>query len=221
LVEVHAKWLWFGSEPFGSSTFTYPVNRMEKQEFEKMNKKLLLGILCVAVVAIAGTAAFSDTWLSRYKNIVLKTGSSQNILLFDDCEARIPVYDNYQNVQQGGLYEFAIYVLNTGTAPVYITYLPTDININGGQTRFHVTVQVIGFGMPCEMIANNIPLPTGIASLPYNLPEKNTATPTAGFPLSPNKMIKLDITVRVDSVDLSSQPIGGWVIPFEVVSVSV
>jgi hypothetical protein len=124
-------------------------------------------------------------------------------------------------VQQGGSYEFAVYVLNTGTAPVYITYLPTDVIADGSQTRFHITVNVIGFGMPCEMIANNIPLPAPIASLPYALPEKNTAAPTAGFPLNPNKMIKLDITVRCDSVDLTNQPVLGWKIPFEVVSVSV
>lgn len=196
-------------------------DNVEKQEFERMNKKLLLGILCIAIVAVAASGVYADTWLSRFKNIVLKTGSSQNILLFDDCAATMPVYDNYQNVQQGGNYEFAIYVLNTGTAPVYITYLPTDVNINGGQTRFHITVNVIGFGMPCEMIANNIPLPSPIASLPYALPEKDVTKPSSGFPLNPNKMIKLDITVRVDSVDLSSMPPTGWVIPFEVVSVSI
>jgi hypothetical protein len=186
-----------------------------------MNKKILFGILAVAIVAIVGTAAFSDTWLSQKTNMYLKTGSSQNIALFDDCNARCPAQEIYQCVEQGGSYEFAMYVLNTGTAPVYITYLPTDVNTDGGQTRFHITVQVIGFGMPCEMIANNIPLPTGISSLPYNLPEKSTAAPTSGFPLNPNKMIKLDITVRVDSVDLSSQPIGGWKVPFEVVSVAI
>ena len=185
-----------------------------------MNKKLLLGILCIAIVAVAASGVYADTWLSKFKNIVLRTGSSQNICLFDDCAATIPVYDNYQNVQQGGSYEFAIYVLNVGTAPVYITYLPTDISTNGGQTRFHITVNVIGFGLPCEMTANNIPLPTGF-TLPYALPEKNVNVATTGFPLSPNKMIKLDITVRVDSVDLTGQPTLGWVVPFEVVSVAV
>ena len=186
-----------------------------------MNKKLLLGILCIAVVGIMATAAFSDTWLSKYKNIYVKTGSSQGICLFDDCNAMRPASEEIQMVQQGGTYEFAVYVLNTGTAPVYITYLPTDVIADGSQTRFHITVNVIGFGMPCEMIANNIPLPAPIASLPYALPEKNTAAPTAGFPLNPNKMIKLDITVRCDSVDLTNQPVLGWKIPFEVVSVAV
>jgi hypothetical protein len=186
-----------------------------------MYKKLLLGILCIAVVGIMATAAFSDTWLSQYKNIYVKTGSSQGIALFDDCNAECPVSEVVQSVQQDGSYEFAVYVLNTGTAPVYITYLPTDVNTDGGQTRFHITVNVIGFGMPCEMILNNIPLPTGLCQLPYALPEKNVNAPTAGFPLSPNKMIKLDITVRVDSLDLNNQPVLGWKIPFEVVSVAV
>ena len=186
-----------------------------------MNKKLLLGILCVVAIAIVGTAAFADTWLSRINNIYLKTGSSQNIALYKDCDAKYAPEDFIQLVEQDGVYEFSLYVLNTGTTSVYITYLPTDVSTDGGQTRFHITVQIIGYGLPCQMIANNIPLPTGIASLPYNLPEKSTANPTAGFPLMPNKMIKLDVTVRVDSIDLSSQPALGWRIPFEVVSVSV
>ena len=186
-----------------------------------MNKKLLLGILCIAIIAISASAVYADTWLSRFKNIVLKTGSSQDIILYEDCAATVRVSDNLQNVKQGGSYEFALYVLNTGTAPVFITYLPTDVNLNGGQTRFHITVDVIGYGMPCEMIMNNIPLPTCVCNLPIALPEKNINSPSTGFPLSPNKMIKLDITVRVDSVDLSSQPELGWVIPFEIVSVAV
>ena len=186
-----------------------------------MNKKLLLGILCVAAIAIVATSAFADTWLSKFNNIYLKTGSSQNIALYKDCDAKYVPEDFIQLVEQDGVYEFALYVLNTGTNTVYITYLPTDVSTDGGQTRFHITVQVIGYGLPCQMIANNIPLPTGIASLPYNMPEKSLGSPTSGFPLMPNKMIKLDITVRVDSIDLSSQPALGWRIPFEVVSVSV
>ena len=155
------------------------------------------------------------------KNIYLKAGTSQSIMLFDDCDARCPASDWIQCVEQGGDYAFALYVLNTGTSPVYITYLPTNVNLDGGQTRFTVAVQVIGFGMPCEMIANNIPLPAGVDSLPFTLPEKNTQMPDQGFPLNPNKMIKLDVTVHVDSVDLTNQPMMGWKIPFEVVSVSV
>jgi hypothetical protein len=186
-----------------------------------MNKKLLLGILCIAIIAVTASGVYADTWLSRFKNIILKAGTAQNILLFDDCAATVPVSDNFQNIQQGGSYEFAIYVLNTGTAPVYITYLPTDVSLSGGQTRFHITVNVIGFGLPCEMIANNIPLPTGITSLPYALPEKSVTAPTTGFPLNPNKMIKLDITVRVDSVELSANGTAAWIIPFEVVSVAL
>jgi hypothetical protein len=213
----------FGSERnhLGHQLLLTHSTEWNNRSLKEMNKKLLLGILCVAVIAISASAALSDTWLSKFKSIYVKTGSSQGICLYDDCNAERVAGMEVQAVQQGGSYEFAVYVLNTGTAPVYITYLPTDINTDGGQTRFHITVQVIGFGMPCEMIANNIPLPTGIASLPYNLPEKNVNTPTAGFPLNPNKMIKLDITVRCDSVDLTSQPLVGWKIPFEVVSVSV
>jgi len=212
----------FGSEGnhLGHQLLLTHSTEKSNRSLKKMNKKLLLGILCIAVVGIAATSVFADTWLSKYKPIWVKTGSSQGICLFDDCYAMRPSNDEFQCVEQGGVYEFAVYVLNTGTAPVYITYLPTDINIDGSQTRFHITVDVIGYGMPCEMIANNIIPPAGI-TLPYSLPEKSTAAPTAGFPLNPNKMIKLDISVRVDSVDLTNQPAMGWKIPFEVVSVAV
>ncbi len=191
-----------------------------------MNKKLLLGILAVAIVAIAGTAAYADTWMSKFNNIYIRTGSTQEVKLFCDCDARFEVQPWTQAVEEDGIYEFSLYVLNTGTSPLYITYLPTDFNPNAdaGQTRMHIAVQVIGFGLPCQMIANNIPLPTGIASLPYTLPEKSTANPTAGFPLASNKMIKLDITLTVQSLDLNHTPdsmLGTWKIPFEVVSVAI
>ena len=190
-----------------------------------MNKKILLGILAIAVVAIAGTAAFADTWMSKFNDIYIKTGSSQEICLFQDCDARWVANDGWcESVEQGGVYEFSLYVLNTGSRMVYITYLPTDFSANAGQTRFRVTVNVIGFGMPSQMIANNIPLPAGISSLPYALPEKNVNTPSTGFPLNPNKMIKLDVSVEVISVDLNQAPnIWGtrWTIPFEVVAVSI
>jgi hypothetical protein len=186
-----------------------------------MNKKLLLAIVCIAVIGIAETAVFAASWMSKFNNIYLKTGSSQNLALFSDCDATHTTEDWIQLVQAGGTYGFSAYVLNTGTSPLYITYLPTDISTDGGQTRFHITVNVIGYGLPCQMVANNIPLPTGIAALPYALPEKSTATPNAGFPLNPNNMIKLSITVQVDSVDLSSQPTLGWMIPFEVCSAAV
>jgi hypothetical protein len=90
------------------------------RSLKRMNKKLLLGILCIAVVGIMATAAFSDTWLSKYKNIYVKTGSSQGICLFDDCNAFFPAPEEIQMVQQGGSYEFAVYVLNTGTSVHHI-----------------------------------------------------------------------------------------------------
>jgi hypothetical protein len=103
-----------------------------------------------------------------------------------------------------------VYVFNDGTEMVYITYLPTDVTLDGGQTRFHITVDVINYGVPCQMTDNNLQLPTGVASLPFALPEKNIIAPTAGFPLGPNKMIKLDVMVRVDSVDTGTGGSGSW-----------
>jgi archaellum component FlaG (FlaF/FlaG flagellin family) len=184
-----------------------------------MNKKLLLGVLCIAVVALGAASVVADTWMSRIVNFSFTTGTSQNIELFRDCSATLAPETWNQMVTQGNTYEYTLYVENDGTELLYITYLPTNVVFDAGQTRFYVTVAVINFGVACQMTDNNIPLPTGITSLPFALPEKNVNAPNAGFPLAPNKMIKLDVMVRCDSVDLNH--VGGWQIPFEVVGVSI
>jgi hypothetical protein len=208
--------LWFGNEPFGSSGFTYSGNKPLNQEFEKMNKKLLLGVLCIAVIAVAGASVLADTYFSKKVKFYINSGGSQDICLFNDCWAQSAASDWTQPVTEGNTYEYAIYVLNVGTEQVYITYLPTDINKDTGQTRFHITVNVIEFGMTCQM-DGQVPRPTGFI-IPYALPEKNTANPTAGFVLAPNKMIKLDISLRVDAVDLNTK---AWDFDFEVISCTV
>ena len=186
-----------------------------------MNKKLLFGVLCIAVVAFGATAVVADTWMSRLLTFTFRTGTMQSIKLWKNCEATFAPEPWIQAVSQGNTYEYTLYVLNDGTELVYITYLPTDVTLNAGQTRFHITVDVINYGVPCQMTDNNLQLPTGVSSLPYALPEKSIANPSAGFPLGPNKMIKLDVMVRVDSVDLGTNMTGSWTIPFEVVGVSI
>ena len=209
---------WFGKEPVGSSTFTYSPTRIEVKEKKKMNKKLLLGILAIALVAIVGTTVVADSWKSKFLGFRLNAGGTQSLYLYKDCWAFFTAEGWTQSVTEGNTYEFSVYVLNTGTELMYITYLPTDVNRDNGQTRFRITVDVINYGLPSQMTDNNIALPTGIASLPYALPEKNVATPTNGFPLMPNKMIKLDISIEVFSVDLNT---GTWTFDFEVIGVAV
>ena len=184
-----------------------------------MNKKLLLGILCIAVVGIGAASVVADTWMSRYVSFSFTTGSMQNISLFKDCAASAPPETWTQVVTQGNTYEYTLYVENDGTDLVYITYLPTQVSFDNGQTRFYITVNVLNFGVKCQMTGNNIPLPIGVQELPFALPEKNLLQPTGGFPLAPNKMIKLDVMVRVDSIDLNH--VGPWVVPFEVVACKI
>ena len=186
-----------------------------------MNKKLLLGVLCIAVVAFGATAVVADTWMSRLLTFTFRTGSMQSMSLWKDCNKMYAPEPWVQSVSQGNTYEYTLYVFNDGTELVYITYLPTDVTTDGGQTRFHITVDVINYGVPCQMTDNNLQLPTGVLSLPFALPEKSIANPSAGFPLGPNKMIKLDVMVRVDSVDLGTESSAGWIVPFEVVGVSI
>jgi hypothetical protein len=54
--------------------------------------------------------------------------------------------------------------------------------------------------------------------LQYALPEKSTAAPGAGFPLDPNKMIKIDVKVQVLSVYTTGA--ATWSLNFEIVGES-
>lgn len=183
-----------------------------------MNKKLLLGVLCVAIVGIVATSVVADTWISRFKTIRFFTGSTVNFALYENCEGTMPICTNVLTVAQGQHYQFTLYAYNNGTNLLYITYLPTTISQDGGQTRMTITVDVIEYGVPSQM-GGAVPLPTGISSLPWVMPEKSISNPTNGFPLAPTKMIKLLVEVRVDSIDMSA----AWPkdINFEVVGVSV
>src|SRR3990170_6563356 len=107
--------------------FYLPSEQSLNQEFEKVNKKILLGILCIAVVAIAGASVLADTYKSKTVRFYVNSGGSQDICLFDDCWALRKATDWHQPVTEGNTYEYALYVLNTGTEMVYITYLPTDV----------------------------------------------------------------------------------------------
>lgn len=166
-----------------------------------MNKKLLFVVLAVALVATCATVSvLSDTWLDSFITLTAQTGSLQSMAIYTDCAATtVATSHDFGVVTQGNTYEWTIYVLNTGSEQMIITYFPTDKTFDGGQSSFTINVNVIEYGVPCQM-TDNIPLPPSIVSLPYVLPEKNVAIPEIGFPLMPTKMVKLDIMLTVNRV---------------------
>ena len=180
-----------------------------------MNKKMLFGILAIALVGAAAAASVaSDTWLDRFLTITMKTGSLQSMEIFDDCAATTVVTGHdFGMVTQGNSYEWTVYVLNCGSEQMYITYDKTWYEQDAGQSKFYVNVTVIEYGVPCQM-SGSIPSPV---KLPVYLQEKNTANATQGFCLPPTKMIKLDITIRADRVVVGKS----YSFQFEIAGVSV
>jgi hypothetical protein len=110
-----------------------------------------------------------------------------------------PVAHNFGMVSEGNTYEWPIYVVNNGSKQVYITYLPTTFSYDYGQTSGKIVVTVIAYGLPCET-AGLLSPPLCPNQLPYNLPEKDPAHPLTGFLLMPNKVIKLDVKLTINSI---------------------
>jgi hypothetical protein len=89
------------------------------------------------------------------------------------------------------MYEVTMYVKNTGTEALFITYLPTNLSWDGRQTRMTTTVYVIeGPATYCQL--NPIE--------PVPLLEKDPLICDRGFLLTPGKVIKLDVILTVASL---------------------
>ena len=189
-----------------------------------MNKKLI-GIFAVAIFAFSMAAVLSDTWVDRAASFTFNSSANGNLVsigLFADCAASVPlastgVAHDFGLVAQGNTYEWTIYVLNNGAEQVYLTYSPTVFTANGGQTAAMIAVQAIAYGVPCETSGTTLVPPLEANRLPYNLPEKTVANPTAGFLLMPNKIVKLDVKLSVISVDAGLS----FTVPFMIAGVNV
>ena len=189
-----------------------------------MNKKLI-GILAVAIFAFSMAAVLSDTWVDRAASFTFNSSTNSNLVsigLFADCAASVPlastgIAHDFGLVAQGNTYEWAIYVLNNGAEQVYLTYSPTTFTANGGQTAALIAVQAIAYGVPCETSGTTLVPPLTANALPYNLPEKNVNTPTNGFLLLPDKIVKLDVKLTVQSVDAGLT----FTVPFQISGVNV
>jgi hypothetical protein len=146
----------------------------------------------------------------------MRTGSLQSLAIYEDCAGTVVAMSHdFGIVTQGNTYEWTMYVLNTGSEAMQITYLPSHYMENGGQSSFTINVNVIEYGVPCQMSPNVITPPAG-HSLPEALPEKVPSQPNLGWPLMPTKMIKLDIILHADAVIVGAN----YVIMFEISGVA-
>ena len=181
-----------------------------------MNKKFVIGIIAIALIASAAAAvlasAVSTQWTDYNMPLTatVSTGTSA-LTITSDANAAVAVAShNFGSITVGQSYEWTFYIYNSGAVGQYITYLPTNYGM--GQTSISLTATVVEYGVPGEMPLPNLALTgTGVTALPFALPEKNTAIPAQGFYLMPSMMIKLDVKITVSQLD--GTPIN---IPFEI-----
>jgi hypothetical protein len=154
-------------------------------------RKAIFVLIGIALVSIVGFSALSNMWTSTSISMHAAPGGSLNLRLFEDCAMLTPatVHD-WDGITQGQHYEWSLFVYNPpGSVGLYITYLPTDLWFNDNQTHLIITVNVVQFGLPCQL-----------SPASQALPEKNPLTPANGYFLPATKMIKLDIDLFVESV---------------------
>lgn len=154
-------------------------------------RKAIFVLIGIALVGIVGFTALSNMWTSAVIRMHAAPGGSLNLILFEDCDMVTPATaHDWDGITQGQHYEWSLFVYNPpGSVGLYITYLPTDLWFNDNQTHLVITVNVVKFGLPCQL-----------ADVLEPLPEKNPATPSLGYWLPATKMIKLDIDLYVESV---------------------
>jgi len=157
-----------------------------------MNRKTV-GILSIALVAmLTMTYAVSMTWTSSKISMTAGSASIISLGIYEDCDTTIPFCSHdWNGVVQDQVYEVTVYVRNTGTEAVYLTYLPTDLSFDHDQTRMTTRVYIIeGPATPCQLNpVDRIPLP-----------EKIPTYCDQGFLLTPGKVVKLDIELFVHSL---------------------
>ena len=153
-------------------------------EGKMMKKRFLVGVFMVAVVALSVAQVLTQTWTSATISMHAGTVSTVGIALFEDCATTVPINSwDWNGVTQDNTYELHVYIKNTGTETLVITYLPTLIDFYDNQAQFRLDVTVMEFGMPCQLyLVDWVPMP-----------EKDVAYPELGYELPPGKVIKVDI----------------------------
>jgi hypothetical protein len=149
----------------------------------------LFAVISIALVSVVGYGALSNMWTSAIIHMHCGTASAVTLALYEDCDRTVlATIHDWDGVSQGQHYEWSIFVYNSADLGLYITYLPTDIWFNDNQTHFIITVNVVKFGLPCQLNDVNA-----------ILPEKDYARPTNGYWVPSRKMIKIDIDFYVES----------------------
>lgn len=157
-----------------------------------MSRKLVAGILIIAIAAMSVTRVLMLTWTSCTIHMHAGTASVVNIGQFSDCACTMPIDAwDWDGITQGNTYELHVFVKNTGTEGIYLTYLPTVIEFYDGQATFIITVTVIEKGLPCQLY---------LVDPQFVLPEKDIGMPAQGFWLEPGKVVKVDIQIYVAAV---------------------
>jgi len=167
---------------------------MRNGENMEISRKKLMAIVGIVLVAAMAISAFSSLTTFVPSSVTMRADPALDISLvtFEDCGCTIPFtsYD-WDGVVEGEYYECAVYVKNTGTIGLLITYLPTDLWFLGDEAHFVIHCWVIEFGLPCELYTLDPPV---------QLPEKDPLNCTSGFFLPPGKVMKVDIVLFVDRI---------------------
>jgi len=165
-------------------------------------KRLSLILVGIALIAVTGFIALSQTWVSATAMMHLSASSpSGELKIFWDCDASVPVTDiNWGSVTQGQRYRRSVFLLNTGTVMLVVYYMPTWYQDT--QYKFHIECFVHALGTKCQLNKVEPPEP---------LLEK-TDYPIHGYDLYPGDMIKVDIYLTVETIQAG----GVYSFPFEV-----
>ena len=172
-----------------------------------MNKKFVIGIIAIALIASSVAAVFAAVtlntqWVDYSMPLTATISAGTSALnITSDASAQVAVTShNFGAITVGQSYEWTFYIFNNGVVGEFISYLPTSYG--SSQTSIGITATVVEYGVPGEMPLPNLTLAgTNVGALPFTLPEKNTANPTQGFYLMPSKMIKLDVKITVTQLD--------------------
>jgi hypothetical protein len=193
-----------------------------------MNKKLLLGVLSIAIVAVIGIPALMNNWSSCLITMHVGTDNgASSIGQFSDCLCTCPITSyNWGNLAQDQTYEMTVYVKNTGTVSVYLFYyvypkganawIPTipsgvypgdnSTYFNNQEASFEFNVTDITHeGAVCELDTVYYPgyhiLPCKyIRTGPENAPTGFTVATSSCVILDPGKVQKFDVKMTTGSL---------------------
>jgi len=175
-----------------------------------MNRKLI-ALLAIVVFAISSFTVLASTVISAPVHFQFEidpavANSGVSLSLCSDCACTLPLNGmaahDFGVVMSGNTYQWTFYVLNNGSQQVYLTFLPGSFL--SGNTVALVNVSAIAYGDACQTSGTTLAPPLASNALPYYLPVYNSATPSVGFLLLPDKVVKLDVNLIVTSVDANA-----------------